>query len=213
MMEAWLKQLSIGIDQLHLTVPVTAQRSMLAFLEFLQTWNRSYNLTSVTALQDMITYHLLDSLSIAPYLIGARILDVGSGAGFPGIPLAFIYPDKQFVLLDSGGKKTRFLLQAVATFKLANVNVVQSRMENFKEGPCFDTITCRAVGSLCEIVHNTQQLICEDGQWLLMKGEYPPQELQRLAYPSIVRMLKVPGLTATRHLIVVSLPQGPSHDS
>lgn len=195
--------LSTGIATLGLSIPQSAQDSMLSFLELLQKWNKAYNLTAIDDLEQMITIHLLDSLSIAPYLDGKRVLDVGAGAGFPGIPLAFAYPDKQFTLLDSVGKKTRFLRQAVATFKITNVEVVQARMEKFSSRHCFDAIICRAVGTLADVVAKTKRVICPQGQWLMMKGECPRTEMQMLTHMATAYALKVPGLTARRHVIVI----------
>lgn len=196
-------KLSTGIADLGLSVPQSIQNSMLSFLKFLQKWNKAYNLTAIDDLTAMVSVHLLDSLSIAPYLEGDHILDIGSGAGFPGIPLALAYPDKKFVLLDSVGKKTRFLLQAASTFKITNIEVVQARMEKFSSNHCFDVIICRAVGEMAGIVKKTKQVICPKGRWLMMKGEYPHKEMQALTNTAKAIALKVPGLKAQRHVIVI----------
>lgn len=195
--------LSTGIEQLGLSIPYTTQNDMLSFLKFLQKWNRAYNLTAIDDLTKMVIVHLLDSLSIATYLQGDHILDAGSGAGFPGIPLALAYPSKHFVLLDSVGKKTRFLLQVVSTFKILNVEVIQARMENFRSDHCFDAIICRAVGAMVDVVAKTRHVICPKGRWLMMKGEYPRQEMEALTYCAKAFVLKVPGLNAQRHVIVI----------
>lgn len=198
------KSLQHGIDELGLEVPASTQHAMLDFLEFLIQWNRAYNLTAIKEPDRMVTHHLLDSLSILPDLKGARILDVGSGAGFPGIPLAFACPNKQFVLLDSRGKKTSFLLQAAASFKLHHVTVVHSRMENYRNDHFFDNITSRAMGTMNEIINATQHLITRGGQWLMMKGSYPREELDTIDYPYIIHPLQVPGLKAKRHVVIIS---------
>ncbi|WP_423063259.1 16S rRNA (guanine(527)-N(7))-methyltransferase RsmG [Candidiatus Paracoxiella cheracis] len=202
-MSALSDRLSTGIAELGLSIPQSTQNNLLAFLEFLQKWNKAYNLTAIDDLTAMVSAHLLDSLSIAPYLQGELILDIGSGAGFPGIPLAFAYPEKKFVLLDSVGKKTRFLLQAVSTFKILNVEVVQARMEKFNPSHCFDAIICRAVGTMADIVAKTERVLCPKGRWLMMKGEYPHEEMQALTKTAKAFDLKVPGLKAKRHVIVI----------
>jgi len=196
-------KLSTGIAELGLSIPQPVQDTMLSFLTFLQKWNKAYNLTAIDDPTTMICAHLLDSLSIAPYLNGEHVLDIGSGAGFPGIPLALTYPDKKFALLDSVGKKTRFLLQAAATFKISNIEVIQTRMEKFNSKRCFDAIICRAVGEMGDIVAKTKQLICPKGQWLMMKGEYPHKEMQALTNTATAIALKVPGLKAQRHVVVI----------
>ena len=196
--------LSQGIAELGLTIPQHVQDNMLSFIELLQQWNRVYNLTAITKTSAMITHHLLDSLSIAPYLQGQRILDVGSGAGFPGIPLAMAFPEKTFVLLDSRGKKTRFLQQAVMQCKLTHVTVVQVRMEQFTTETCFDVIIGRAVGSMVEVVEKTKHLLNQGGYWLMMKGGYPTEELAHVTTPYVVHPLLVPGLNARRHVVVIT---------
>lgn len=197
------KQLSKGIARLGLSIPASSQERMIEGLYFLQKWNQAYNLTAVTELDAMVTHHLLDSLSVAPYVHGRRLLDVGTGAGFPGIPLALLYPEKQFVLLDSRGKKTRFLLQLAAELKLLNVEVVQARMEGFSATDCFDVIMCRAVGKMADVVAKTEHVVCAKGQWLMMKGAYPRDELGNITRPSVVHELSVPGLTADRHAVII----------
>jgi 16S rRNA (guanine527-N7)-methyltransferase len=197
-----IAHLASGIKKLKLEVPPAAQEKMLAFLTLLQKWNKTFNLTAIPN-QQMLVQHLLDSLSIAPYLTAAHIIDIGSGAGLPGIPLALAFPQKQFVLLDSVGKKTAFLHQAKATFKIDNVTVVQSRVEQYQPTQCFDGVVCRAFGTVDDIVEKTQHLICEHGHWLIMKGENPKDELANVHLPYKVDRLIVPGLHAERHLVTI----------
>ncbi|WP_211923837.1 16S rRNA (guanine(527)-N(7))-methyltransferase RsmG [Coxiella endosymbiont of Amblyomma nuttalli] len=197
------EKLKKGIAELKLAIPETTQQTLLDFLIFLQKWNQAYNLTAITDVGNMITYHLLDSLSIIPYFKGKTILDVGSGAGFPGIPLALAYPNKQFTLLDSKNKRSAFLLQAIHRFKISNVAVVQARVPGYRAALSFDAITCRAFGSLRLIVDQTQYLLCPLGRWFIMKGSYPKEELQIIAQPFFVHRLTVPGLNAERHLVEI----------
>lgn len=198
-----MKTMRAQLKKMQLSMPETAQQKALEFLRFLQKWNQAYNLTAIDNFDQMITHHLLDSLAISPYLKGQRILDVGTGAGFPGVPLALYFPEKQFTLLDSNGKKTRFLMQAKAEFDIANVQLVQERVENYQTAHCFDAIIFRAVKSIPEMLPKSQHLCCENGQFLAMKATYPANELQGLQNPFTVQALTVPGLEAERHLIII----------
>ncbi len=173
------------------------------YLQLLQKWNRAYNLTAITDIKKMQSHHIEDSLVIGPYLKGDRVLDVGTGAGLPGIPLAIQYPDKQFVLLDSNGKKIRFLIQVKNELGLNNVEPVQARMQEFKSEQCFQNITSRAVGKIADLVNQTEHLCCSGGQWLCMKGTYPTEELKNVSQHGRVVSLNVPGLDAKRHLVIV----------
>src|SRR5262249_10179534 len=145
------KLFASGLEKLNLSLDVDRQQKLLQFLQLLQKWNQHYNLTAITDSQKMVTHHLLDSLSIVHHIAGESILDVGSGAGFPGIPLAVYFPQKQWTLLDSNGKKTRFLIQAVAELQLKNITVVNARMEQWQPAQPFNEIVVRAVGSIKEI--------------------------------------------------------------
>lgn len=179
------------------------QQCLLDFLSLLIKWNKAYNLTGVRDPDEMITRHLLDSLSVLPFLQGNSILDVGSGAGLPGIPLAIADPSRKFVLLDSNGKKVRFMQQAVAELKLNHVTVVQDRAEDFESQSCFDSILARAVSDIPDIIAKTERLLCQNGKWLLMKGRYPADELQNLRHNMTVERIVVPGLAEERHLICI----------
>jgi 16S rRNA (guanine527-N7)-methyltransferase len=191
-----------------LGVPLTEPDAtrLLALLDELEHWNRTYNLTAVTGRAGMITHHLLDSLSIHPDLRGERIADVGTGAGFPGLPLAVVNPTRHFTLIDSGGKKVRFVAHAVRTLGLANVEALQVRAEALIPARPFDTITARAFAPLPELLKSVGRLCAPDGQVLAMKGKWPKEELAAMAPPWRLaggRRLAVPGLTEARCVLVL----------
>ena len=204
-------QLSAGIAALGLALPDGAEAELLAYLALLDKWNRVYNLTAVRDAERMVSHHLLDSLAAVPYFQDGcpdpvRVLDVGSGGGLPGIPLAIARPELQVTLIDSIAKKTAFLLQAKAELGLANLQVVTGRVEDFRPETGFDVITSRALSDLKEFVTLTRHLLKPTGRWLAMKGLYPNEEIVQL--PAGVRVsadhvLVVPGLDASRHLIVL----------
>ena len=173
------------------------------FMNILIKWNKVYNLTAIHSPEDIITHHFLDSLSIAPYIQGNVVLDVGSGAGFPGIPCAMFLTNKNFTLLDSNGKKTRFLTHVVCELQLKNVKVFQARIENYYSDICFDTIMARAFAKVDRTLAFTQRLLCPQGEVLIMKGIYPKAELQNLPEHVKVHELTVPGLYETRHLVCI----------
>ena len=153
------KTLQSGLSQLQLTVSTEKQTQLLVYLQLLQKWNKTYNLTAITDFEKMISYHLLDSLSVVPYLTGKNIVDVGSGAGLPGIPLAIYFPDKKFTLIDSIGKKTRFMTQAVRELGLANVQIFNGRAEEYQTPHCFDTMIARAVASVDVLIAISKRLL------------------------------------------------------
>jgi 16S rRNA (guanine527-N7)-methyltransferase len=204
-------QLAAGIAALGLALPEGAEAKLLAYLALLDKWNRVYNLTAVRDTERMVSHHLLDSLAAVPYFQGGcpdliRVLDVGSGGGLPGIPLAIARPEWQVTLIDSIAKKTAFLLQAKAELGLANLNVVTSRVEDFRSETGFDVITSRAFSDLKEFVMLTRHLLKPAGRWLAMKGLMPNEEIANL--PDWVKVsadyaLVVPGLEASRHVIVL----------
>ncbi|OJZ18555.1 MAG: 16S rRNA (guanine(527)-N(7))-methyltransferase RsmG [Thiobacillus sp. 65-29] len=199
-------QLAAGIAALDLALPAGAEEKLLAYLVLLDKWNRVYNLTAVRDVERMVSHHLLDSLAVLPYLQGETLLDVGSGGGLPGIPLAIARPALQVTLIDSIAKKTAFLLQAKAELGLANVSVVTGRVEDHKPEAPFDLITSRAFADLREFVTLTRHLLKPGGRWLAMKGLYPHEEVALLppgVKVSADHALVVPGLEAHRHLIVL----------
>lgn len=200
------QKLADGLSALPLELNASVQHQLIDYLQLLVKWNRAYNLTAIRQPEQMVTRHLLDSLVIGPYLQGPRILDVGTGAGLPGIPLALAYPDLQFTLLDSNGKKIRFVTQAVAELGLANVDVIQSRIEAFQPECRFDTITARAFASIEELIDQTTRLLVDKGQYLIMKGVFPVAEVEAMPegyQVEAVHQLKVPALDAERHLLIV----------
>jgi len=199
------ERVEVGLAQLGMTVTSDQRERMLAFLDLLQRWNGVYNLTAVRAPLEMVPKHLLDSLSAQPYLFGDSVLDVGTGPGLPGIPLAIVEPDRSFHLLDSNGKKTRFARQAAMELGLENVTVIQMRMESYLPERKFATIVSRAVTSVPELLAATGRLLAAPARLLAMKGLRPEDdELRRLdPSPDTLRIhpLKVPFLIGERHLI------------
>ncbi|HLD17133.1 MAG TPA: 16S rRNA (guanine(527)-N(7))-methyltransferase RsmG [Coxiellaceae bacterium] len=196
-------RLSKGIHALGLIVPVEAQEKMLQFLTLVQKWNRVHNLTAITDLQEMVTKHLLDSLAILPFVQGKRILDIGTGAGFPGVPLALALPNKTFTLLDSAGKKICFLRLAKEELALSNIKVEENRVELFHDDVGFDTMVCRAVGSMEKVLEQSRHLAHPQTRWLFMKGQVTQEELQSVNQSVKVHSLKPPELNEQRTVVVV----------
>lgn len=198
--------LSAGLSALQIALTAEQQRLLLAFVALLEKWNRSFNLTSVEGAAAMVTHHLLDSLSILPFIKGESVLDVGSGAGLPGLPLAVARPEWRCVLLDSNGKKTRFIQQAVLELRLPNISVVKSRIEEYRPERAFDTVTSRAFSSLVEFVQASRAACGPRTRLLAMKGLYPEAELEEVAaagYRAEAVRLEIPGLAAERHLVIL----------
>lgn len=187
-------------------VSTETEEKLLAYLELLHTWNRVYNLTAIHDLEESVLLHIIDSLSIKPYLNGTYLIDVGTGAGLPGIPLALTCPDKKFTLLDSNSKKTRFLSQAMYELPLNNIEVVHARCEDFKPVQKFDSILSRAFASIQVMLETTQHLLSEQGQFLAMKGVYPDAEIKAISSEFeviAVHNLEITGLEAERHLVCI----------
>ena len=175
----------------------------VAYLKLLHKWNHAYNLTAIREPQNMVTHHVLDSLAIRPWIKGPRLIDVGTGAGLPGVPLAIAMPDLQVVLLDSNGKKIRFLREVKRALALHNIEIVQSRAEAYQPTSGFDTVTSRALSDLESLVHWTQHLIADDGIWLAMKGRHPEAELAAVTHSYRVDTYTVPGLTGERCCVII----------
>ncbi len=192
--------LRTGLADLGLKNDAQQCEKLLKFIALMLKWNKAYNLTAIREPEAMVKRHLLDSLSIYPYLQGQRILDVGTGAGLPSIPLSIFYPEKQFVLLDSNAKKTRFVQQAMLELNLNNVSVHHERVENFKPDTGFDTVMCRAFADIAKIIDLTSHLRNPLGILLAMKGQKPHEKLPN-QYEIID--LKVPFIDAERCLICV----------
>ncbi len=193
-----------GLDDLGFQWSEESCAKMLAYRKLLEHWGKTINLTAVMHPSEMITRHLLDSLSIATYVQEQNVVDMGTGAGLPGIPLAIMQPWQSWCLVDTNGKKVSFLREAVRQLKLQNVQVVKSRIENFKPEFLFPAATARAFASLSEIADNAAGLRQPGGQVWAMKGRYPTAELENLppAYSVVgVRKLLVPGLQEDRHLV------------
>jgi 16S rRNA (guanine527-N7)-methyltransferase len=199
-------QLADGLAHLDLPLPPTTRARLLAYLALLQKWNRIYNLTAVREASRMVSHHLLDSLAVAPHVKVDRLLDVGSGAGLPGIPLAMALPHVQVTLLEASHKKAAFLQQAKSEMKLDNVAVVCERVEVWRPGHLFGMVISRAFSDLAEFIALAGGHVAPGGCLAAMKGVYPHEELARLPEQWRLRRaiaLTVPGLRAQRHLLLL----------
>ena len=199
--------LATGISKLGLEVNAEAQEKLLKYLQLLQKWNKVYNLTAIRDANQMVSYHLLDSLAVVPYLWPGNWLDVGCGAGLPGVVLAIAHPDWQFTLNDSNSKKTSFVQQAVIELGLKNVTVCCSRVEEIQVPKKFDGIISRAFADTSDFVRSTRHLLADGGRWAAMKGT-PEQELKRLSGDVEVERiipLSIAGLDAARCLVILKV--------
>jgi len=188
----------------HITLSDQAKHKLIQYLDLMKTWNRVFNLTTITDAREMVYLHLIDSLVVMPFLHGSRLLDVGSGAGLPGIPLAIANPDHHWVLLDKNIKKTRFLTQAIAELGLTNVQVMHSRCEDFHPTQRFDSILSRAFGTIQMFVETTRHLLCPDGKLIAMKGKYPEDELNAIPDHYLaqdITRLDIKGIHIERHIV------------
>lgn len=197
-----------GCNTLGVAENSAVQSRLLDYLELLVKWNKAYNLTAVRDPGQMVVKHLLDSLAIAPYLCGERLIDVGTGGGLPGVPMSILFPEREFHLLDSNGKKTRFLFQVKTALGLDNMTVHQARVESFQCEPAFDTVLSRAFASLEDMVSGCRHLLVENGHFLAMKGAFPGEEMpaiEQWCAVEAVHPLQVPGLGEQRHLVDMTL--------
>ena len=200
------QKLQSGLKEMGLDLSGEQQDKLLAYVEMLKKWNKTYNLTALRDESQIISHHLLDSLTLPPYLEGAQtMLDVGSGGGQPGIPAAVCRPDLQITLLDANTKKTSFLQQAAIELELKNVRVVSGRVEAI-QGLRADVITSRAFAELADFVNWTTHLLQDGGCWAAMKGVYPAAEIDRLPDSVCVERvdkIRVPQLNAERHMVIL----------
>jgi 16S rRNA (guanine527-N7)-methyltransferase len=196
--------LAQGIRKSGIVVPDAASERFVAYIALLHRWNRVYNLTAVRQPEEMVGKHILDSLSVLPWLQGPLALDVGSGAGLPGIPLAIARGEMTFYLLDSNGKRVRFMRQAIAELELTNVQVVQCRAEDYHPQQGFNSVLTRAFASLDKLIISAGHLCGPGSQLLVMKGMRPDNELKTIPSEYTVQgvyPLKVPDVDAERHLV------------
>ncbi len=200
------QELTQGIAELGLNVSAEQQQKLLDYVVLLHKWNKTYNLTAIRDTQQMVSHHLLDSLAITPYLWSGSWLDVGCGAGLPGVVLAIVQPDWRLTLLDSNSKKTGFVQQAVIELGLKNVNVKCARIEDFQSAEKFDGIVSRAFTELGDFLRVTHRLLAPTGRWAAMKG-FAEKELASMPEDCVVERvitLNVPGLEAARSLVIAA---------
>ena len=204
-MEACRNILISGLETLNLSFKPEQIEQLLAFIKLIAKWNKAYNLTAVRNNEDMARLHILDSLAILPHIEGKRVIDIGTGAGLPGIPLAIFLPEVEFVLLDSNAKKTRFVQQVILELKLKNVSVIHSRAEDYQPELGFDIITTRAFTNLADMVKMTAHLLSPDGVLLAMKGLIPEAELAEINAKTTLIPIKVPEVEAERCLVRIAV--------
>ncbi|MBL8200998.1 MAG: 16S rRNA (guanine(527)-N(7))-methyltransferase RsmG [Chromatiales bacterium] len=202
-MEDLLRQ---GLPELGIPADDALVTAFAGYLRLLAQWNENINLTGIRELADMVPLHILDSLTARPFLKGQRIVDVGCGAGLPGIPLALTEPARHFTLVDGTLKKIRFVQQAIADLGLANAEALHARIEDHKPVPLYDTAICRALSSLPDFVRRAGSVVAPGGQLLAMKGRLPAEEIRALPKGwrlAAVTPVKIPGVDAERHIIQV----------
>lgn len=199
--ESLKKTLLDGLNLLNLSISPTL---LLDYLTLLIKWNKTYNLTAIRDPEEMVIKHLLDSLAIQPFFKGDTLLDVGTGAGLPGIPLAIANPDKMITLLDSNGKKMRFLHEVKRKLNLKNIILIESRVETYQPDSLFDVITSRAFSDIPLMIKSTKHLLKQNGQWLLMKGQDPKAELETICFPFDIKPYTLPLLENIRHCVIIT---------
>lgn len=204
--EALISRLHQGFDELDISYGDTAIGNLVTYLELLCEWNKTHNLTAVDDLDSMLGVHIFDSASIKPYVKGSRILDVGSGAGLPGMVLAILSPALEVVSVEARGKKAQFQMYVSGQLKLKNLSVENCRVEEYEPSEKFGIVTARAFSSLEDLVEKSEHLIKANGKWLAMKGVFPEEELKPIKTKMLkidTYSLKVPELDAERNLVVM----------
>ncbi|MDH3282167.1 MAG: 16S rRNA (guanine(527)-N(7))-methyltransferase RsmG, partial [Gammaproteobacteria bacterium] len=203
-----------GLAEIGLCVSPAVQARMLTHLTLLEKWNRAFNLTAIRDPEQMVVRHLLDSLALAPYVLGPRLIDAGSGAGFPGVPLALVKPDHRFALLERRGKRAQFLIHLTAALDLKRIEVVHADASEYRPAAKFDTLTARAFGSLSELLERAGHLCRPGGRVVAPKGAHPEIELAQVpqsAYAAArIEPIHVPGIHTPRHVIVLEMPSSPA---
>ncbi|BCG11457.1 16S rRNA (guanine(527)-N(7))-methyltransferase RsmG [Buttiauxella agrestis] len=201
-----LNKLNRLLDSAGITLPENQKQQLVGYVELLHKWNKAYNLTSVRHPDEMLVRHILDSIVVEPHLQGSRFIDVGTGPGLPGIPLAIVRPDSHFTLLDSLGKRVRFLRQVQHELHLENITPVQSRVEEFPAEPPFDGVISRAFASMTDMVTWCKHLPADNGRFYALKGQRPDEEIAALpaefSVEEVIR-LQVPELDGERHLVMI----------
>ncbi len=196
--------LQTGLEQLELEASESQIDLLLAFVSLIEKWNKAYNLTAIRNRDEMLRLHILDSLAILPCVSGQKIIDVGTGAGLPGIPLAILMPDRQFTLVDSNSKKTRFVQQAALELRLNNVSVVHGRIESLGHEAEYDAVLSRAFASLEDIMNMTEYLLQPEGVLIAMKGQKPESELKKIDRTYSITPIVVPGVEAERCVVRIN---------
>lgn len=196
--------LQVGLEQLELEATEVQQKLLLAFVGLIEKWNKAYNLTAIRDRDEMLRLHILDSLAVLPFVTGQKIIDVGTGAGLPGIPLAILMPDIQFTLVDGNSKKTRFVQQVVLELQIKNVEVVHIRVENLGRDGEYDAVLSRAFASLKDIMNLTEYLLQPEGVLVAMKGQVPESELNKIDRAYSVSPIVVPGVEAERCVVRIN---------
>lgn len=208
---AWKARLDAGGRELGIELDASQLDLLWRYARLLRERNEHVNLTSIVSPDGILTLHMLDSLSVAPHLGDARrVIDVGTGGGFPGIPLAVACPHRRFTLIDGTQKKIRFVAEAIAALDIRNAQAIAARAESYAGEKDFDVVVARAVGSLAEVLHNAGPLLAPRGRLLAMKGKAPDDEVRALprGWHADVTPLRVPGLDAERHLVAVFRQRG-----
>jgi len=208
----WKARLDAGASLLGCNLDESQLDTLWRYAHMLRERNQHVNLTSIVSWEGILTLHMLDSLTLMPHLGEARrLIDVGTGGGFPGVPLAVAAPQREFTLIDGTQKKIRFVAESVAALDIRNVHAIAARAESFEGGKNFDVVIVRAVGALVDVLHNAAHLLAPHGRLLAMKGRAPDDEVRALprGWRAEVSSLRVPGLDAERHLVALSRHKAP----